>query len=209
MPEGGAGTTTTHTVRIPRTLLLSRLTDDAARPLVVISAGAGFGKTTLAAQWAEHDRRPHATVRVARFMDDPAALALELVDALQSLGADVEDTRRVLTGAEPRFSAVALPALTLLAGKPPGSFVLVVDDVHLLTEPDCGEVLRAVSAGIPPGSQLALLSRSPLPQWVARARAEGRLVEVVADDLAFRDHESRHLLAGMASRSPRTRRATS
>ncbi|WP_141842272.1 LuxR family transcriptional regulator [Humibacillus xanthopallidus] len=130
-------------------------------------------------------------------MNDPAVLALRLVDALQSLGADTEDTRTVLTGAEPRFSAVTLPALTRLALQPQGRYVLVVDDVHLLTEPDCHAVLQAVAEGIPPGSQLALLSRSALPQWVARTRSEGRMVEIGPSDLAFRDDESRHLLSTM------------
>lgn len=198
MPDGRAPNRTTNIVRIPRLPLLSQLAHGAARPLVVISAGAGFGKTTLAAQWAEQDRRPHASLRIAPFMNDPAALAAQLVDALQSLGADTEPTRRVLTGTEPRFSSLTLPALTRLARGAPGRYVLVVDDVHLLTDPDCHAVLHAVACGIPPGSQLALLSRTALPDWVARARAEGRLVELGPHDLAFGEAETRHLLSGLS-----------
>ena len=90
---------------------------------------------------------------------------------------------------------MALPALSRLAASPPAPYVLVVDDIHLLVDPDCHEVLHAVARGIPPGSQLAVLSREKLPEAVARARAEGRLVDVGAADLAFRDAEGLHLLA--------------
>ena len=193
--HGRRGPGTATEVRIERAALLSQLAESADVPLVVVSAGAGFGKTTLAAQWAERDIRPHATVRVGPFMDDPATLALHLVDALESLGADADSTRTVVTGTEPRFSAVALPALTRLAAAPPRPYVLVADDVHLLTDPDCHAVLQAVAMGVPAGSQLALLSRSGLAEAVARARAENRLVEVGRDDLAFGDTESRRLLA--------------
>jgi LuxR family transcriptional regulator, maltose regulon positive regulatory protein len=192
--EPPRGTATTIVVRLERTQLLARLDAGAALPLVVAHAGAGFGKTTLAAQWAEHDHRPHATVRVGRFMDEPAALALHLVDALESLGADASTSRALVSGSEPRFSALALPALTRLASAPPRPFVLAVDDAHLLSNPDCHVVLEAVSEGLAPGSQLALLTRLGVPAWAARARAEGRLLELGPLDLAFSDEESRRLL---------------
>ena len=180
--------------RVKRSALLARLADSTDVPLVVVSAGAGFGKTTLAAQWAAQDTRPHALVRVGRFMDDPATLALHLVAALESVGADAGSTRAVMTATEPRFSAVSLPSLGRLAAAPPEPYVLVVDDIHLLADPDCHEVLHAVARGIPPGSQLAVLSREKLPEAVARARAEGRLVDIGAADLAFHDAEGLRLL---------------
>jgi LuxR family transcriptional regulator, maltose regulon positive regulatory protein len=193
--KSGSGTTAAADARVQRSALLARLARTPDVPLVLVSAGAGFGKTTLAAQWAAQDRRPHQLVRVGRFMDDPVTLALHLVDALESVEADAGGTRAVITATEPRFSAVALPALTRLAASPPRPYVLVVDDIHLLRDPDCHEVLHAVSRGIPKGSQLALLSREKLPEAIARARAEGRLVEVGADDLAFRDAEGLRLLS--------------
>ena len=181
MRETSNGTTAVPDARVQRSALLARLAESTDVPLVVVSAGAGFGKTTLAAQWAAHDTRPHAVVRVGRFMDDPATLALHLVDALESVGADAGATRAVVTAAEPRFSAVVLPALSRLAASPTTPYVLVVDDIHLLADPDCHEVLHHVARGIPQGSQLAVLSREKLPESVARARVEGRLVDVGAD----------------------------
>jgi ATP/maltotriose-dependent transcriptional regulator MalT len=71
---------------IEREALLTRLRENADVPVVVVHAGAGFGKTTLASQWAQRDPRPHQLVRSARFLDDPAALALALIDAFESVG---------------------------------------------------------------------------------------------------------------------------
>ncbi|MCB0895459.1 MAG: AAA family ATPase [Nocardioides sp.] len=199
MRETSNGTTAVPDARVQRSALLARLAESTDVPLVVVSAGAGFGKTTLAAQWAAHDTRPHAVVRVGRFMDDPATLALHLVDALESVGADAGATRAVVTAAEPRFSAVVLPALSRLAASPTTPYVLVVDDIHLLADPDCHEVLHHVARGIPQGSQLAVLSREKLPESVARARVEGRLVDVGAADLAFHDAEGLRLLAALGT----------
>ena len=182
---------------IEREALLARLQDNAHAPVVVVHAGAGFGKSTVAAQWAQRDPRPHALVRIARFLDDPAALARALVDALEVVGPGAGEIRGVVTGAEPDFSALLLPALTRLAATRGTPFLLVVDDVHLLTRPECHEVLNAVAEGVPDGSQLMLLSRVAPPPWVARVRGQGRLLDLGAADLAFDDDESRRLLQSL------------
>lgn len=184
---------------IERESLLARLHDNAEVPVVMVHAGAGFGKTTVASQWAQRDPRPHALVRIARFLDDPAALALAVIDALESVGPGAGEIRGVVTAAEPGFSAFLLPGVTRLAATRGGPFVLVVDDIQLLTRAECHEVLNAVAEGVPDGSQLVLLSRVAPPPWVARIRAEGRLLDLGAGDLAFDDEESRRLLQSLGA----------
>ena len=61
----------------------------------------------------------------------------------------------------------------------------MLDDVHLLRNPACGAILRAVCDGTPAGSQVVLLSRSEAPDWLAPARAEDRLDEITSRDLRF------------------------
>ncbi len=179
---------------VARHALLARLDADRDRPIVLVHAGAGFGKTTLAAQWAARDTRPHALVRVAPFLDDPSSLALRLIEALESLGPPVGELRALATGVEPAFSALLLPSITGLAASREQPYVLVVDDVQLLTRPDCHAVMAAIADGVPPGSQMALLSRVHPPSWVARVRAEGHLLELGPQDLAFGDDEGRSLV---------------
>lgn len=183
-----------------RSGLLSLLEESARVPVVVVHGGAGFGKTTLARQWAQQDPRLHVVVRMAPYLDDPAALAACLVDALEGVGPGGGDIRSAMTGVEPSFSARLLPALTRLVASRGRAFVLVVDDVQHLARSSCHELLRAVCEGAPPGSQVALLSRLDPAPWLARLRAEGRLVTVGPADLAFDDHESRLLLEGLGLR---------
>ena len=102
-------------LRVPRERLLDTLLADSTAPVVVISAAAGSGKSTLAAQWAERDPRPHTVIALAPYMDDPAVLAAGVVDALECFGAPAPRTRAAITGTEPAFSAVLLPALSELA----------------------------------------------------------------------------------------------
>jgi LuxR family maltose regulon positive regulatory protein len=184
---------------IEREALLTRLRENADVPVVVVHAGAGFGKTTLASQWAQRDPRPHQLVRSARFLDDPAALALALIDAFESVGPAAGETRAAVTGAEPGFSALLLPAMTRLAASRGRDFVLVIDDIQLLTRRECHELLRAIAEAVPDGSQVALLSRLEPPSWLARTRAEGRVFELGAADLAFDDAESCRLLEGLGA----------
>jgi LuxR family maltose regulon positive regulatory protein len=187
---------------VTRHALLARLDADRDRPIVVVHAGAGFGKTTLAAQWAARDPRTHVLVRVAPFLNDPASLALRLIEALETLGPPVGDLRALATGVEPAFSAQLLPSITRLAASRGQPYVLVVDDTQLLTHPDCHAVLAAIADGVPPGSQMALLSRLPAPAWVARVRAEGHLLELGPQDLAFDDDEGRSLVEDLVSGLP-------
>ena len=199
MVDRGAAKRISGVAVIEREALLARLQENSDLPVVLVHAGAGFGKTTVAAQWAQHDPRPHALVRIARFLDDPAALARALIDALEAVGPGAGEIRGVVTGAEPDFSAFLLPALTRLAATRGTPYVLVVDDIHLLTRPECHEVLSALAEGVPVGSQLMLLSRVAPPPWVARVRAQGRVLDLGAADLAFDDEESSRLLEGLGS----------
>lgn len=177
---------------IDRRRVLDLLTDTP--PVVVISAPAGSGKSTVARQWTARSERANATVRVTAALDDPAELARALVEALEPLGPAAEGTRARITGKEPAFSATLLPGLARLAQSRSQPFILVVDDVQLVGSDSAQQVLAAVCEGTPDGSTTALLTRSQAPAWLARIRTTGRLAEVTAGDLAFDLDEARELL---------------
>jgi LuxR family maltose regulon positive regulatory protein len=178
---------------VRRERLLARLRAGADCPVVVVHAGAGFGKSTLARQWAQDDARPHEMVQIAAHDDAPAVLAQRLLDVLMPV-AGLDMPPGAITGTEPSFSALVLPALARATRARPCPSVLVLDDIHLLTQQGCQDVVRAVAEALPPGSQLMLLSRLDPPLWLARARVDGRLLEVSAADLAFDTAESLRLL---------------
>jgi LuxR family maltose regulon positive regulatory protein len=184
---------------VVRDRLLAHVMGPTATPVVVISGPAGAGKSTLARQWADHDRRTVATVRLASHLDEPAGLATALLGALEAIGPKAPQTRAAITGNEPSFSAVLLPALTELASSRRRPYLLVVDDVHLVREASAQAVLAAVCSGVPAGSAVALLTRDATPPWLARTRAEARLLEVRPDDLVFDLDEARALFARLGA----------
>lgn len=188
-----------ETAWVTRSAALAHL-GDACPPVAFVSAPAGAGKTTLAAQWLGRDGRRHAVVTVAAHQDDPALLAGLLQRAMGELGLAAGGLDAVLTGAEPSFSAALLPGLRALAGTPAAPYVLVVDDVHRLRDARCQLLLQAVADSVPAGSTLALLSRGEPPAWLARARAERRLLELGPKDLAFDQAEATALFRGLGLR---------
>src|SRR5262249_43579172 len=82
----------------------------------------------------------------------------------------------------------------------PPPVVLVLDDVHVLYDRECRDALSVLAEHVPQGSRLVLAGREEPPLRIARLRAEGRLMEIGPDDLAFTPGEAASLLrdAGVA-----------
>ena len=156
---------------IVRAALVNRLRASGA-PLVVVSAPAGYGKTTLLAQWAARDLRLFAWLRLDEADNDPAVLGRRLGSAVRHLAPD------------------ALSETMREAERP---FVLVLDDAHVLRSRASLATVRALAAELTEGSTLVLSGRS-VRIAVARTRAAGRLFELGADDLALTRREQELLL---------------
>ena len=162
---------------VVRTPLVNRLRASGA-PLVTVCAPAGYGKSTLLAQWAARDERRFAWLSVDEADNDPQVLRASLGRALG------------------RRSSTALPA-TLLARERP--VLLVLDDVHLLRSRGSLAVVLALAEHVPAGSTLALAGRT-IRLGVARARAAGRLFELGAAELALSHREEELLLRNLGAR---------
>ena len=184
-----------HPTRVLRRRFLAHLRDTAQVPIVVLTAPAGSGKSIAMAQWSELDPRQCEAVRLASYHNNPASLATCIAEALEAVGPAAHGTRRSITAVEPEFSGVVLPALGALAASRSQPYLLVLDDVQVLTDPACHQVLAAVCDGVPPGSQVVLMTRTATPEWLSRARAEDRLVEIDARELAFDVEEAASLFA--------------
>jgi LuxR family maltose regulon positive regulatory protein len=180
-----------------RARLRDELLNDQGQTVIFISGPAGAGKSTVVAQWASVDPRPRRVLALSPALAEPSTFARALVQALESLGPPARKTRALASAAEPAFSALLPPALAALAGNRGIPYVLVVDDLHLLTYPACHDVLAALVDGVPQGSTVAFVSREPAPIWLAPARVQGRLREFGPDDLAFSVVEAIDLFAGM------------
>jgi LuxR family maltose regulon positive regulatory protein len=155
------------------------------RRVIGVSAPAGYGKSTLLAQWARSEPRPVAWVSLDRLDDDPAALLTLLATAHARISSGSGDLVTDMGGGRGEsILGRAAPRLASAFRTSPSPFVLMLDDLHELRSPDCHDVLGVVVAGIPRGSQFVAASRSEEPH-VSQHRVTGDAWEIGASDLAF------------------------
>ena len=178
---------------IRRERLLRRLAGSGASRVVMVTAPAGYGKTTLLAQWAGNDPRRVAWLRLEPDDDEPVRLARNLAFALSSLEPIDPEIFAALRGDSGALESVALPQLALVVrGMSP--FVLVLDDADVMRSAGAQYVLRTIIEHLPEHSLLVISGRSQPAMQLARLRAEGVLDELDIRDLALTAGESLKLL---------------
>ncbi|MBS1868032.1 MAG: AAA family ATPase [Actinobacteria bacterium] len=171
---------------------------DAQRSrLVLVSAPAGYGKSTLVAQWSDLDPRPTCWVRLGRGDNDPAVLLGRIAAALERTGPLADAAGEELARRTPRIDEVVLPRLAAdLAERAP--FVLVLDDVHAVTARQSRTILAFLVDEVPSGSQLVLVTRGDPGVPLGRLRAGGDLIEIGTGLLALDAKETRDVAASGA-----------
>jgi len=180
---------------VRRNVLVDRLRA-ATAPVVAITAPAGYGKTTLLAEWAERDRRPFAWVSIDEADADPVVFLGHVAVALhrvEGIDPGVFETIASPTGIRPQRVLSRLGSALSTRTRP---FVLVLDDVDRLSEPMVTDSITALAGYVPAGSLLALSGRTVPNNGLARLRADGRLFEVGVDDLALGPPQAHRLLRG-------------
>ena len=181
-----------HLKLVVREALVERLCRSGA-PLVLVNAPAGYGKTTLLAQWVERDGRPFAWLQLDRIHDDPVAFLRYLASALGNVVAVDDRIVDLLAEREPPIEEVILPGLGS-AVEAAAPFLLVLDDAHLVGNPACWRYADAALDQLPDGARLALASRGEPPLPLPRRRANGDLIEILPDDLRLTSEEARSVL---------------
>jgi LuxR family transcriptional regulator, maltose regulon positive regulatory protein len=168
---------------ISRAGLIRRARSSECR-VVGVTAPAGYGKSTLLAEWARVEDRRVAWVSLDRFDDDPAALLALLASAYGRFDPGRAYLVAEMGGVGVSLLGRAAPRLASAFASSPVPFVLLVDDLHELRSPACHDVLGVVASKIPAGSQLVAASRSEQPH-LTRLRASGDALELEAGDLAL------------------------
>jgi LuxR family transcriptional regulator, maltose regulon positive regulatory protein len=176
---------------IERDRLVSRLGDAGEFPVVTVTGGAGWGKTTLLSQWCEVDERHHGWISATAADNDPAVFLGRVAAAL---GDDTETAE--VPGGLGGLDAVKLMLRSVCASfaNRRDPFLLVVDDIDRITSPATLEVVHALAEAVPPGSQLGLGARAEPPLPLARMRADRVLFELDPTSLAMDTDEGSALL---------------
>jgi LuxR family maltose regulon positive regulatory protein len=184
---------------VPRAALVDRLASHPA-PVISVVAPAGYGKTSLLAQWAERKGRRAGWVSVDRHDNDPAVLLTYIAVALDRV--EPLDTQVLQTVAAPGVSVTAsvLPRFAAALSAMTQPVALVLDHVEVLANVQSLDAVAEIALQLPAGSQLALGSRATPRLPVGLLRAQGRVVEVGVDELAMDPQEARALLEGTGVR---------
>ncbi|MDQ2716573.1 MAG: LuxR C-terminal-related transcriptional regulator [Chloroflexota bacterium] len=181
-----------------RSRLHERLRQVTQHPLTLISAPAGFGKTTLLSEWAasirrevEHKTAPDAGVPVAWLSldesdNDPMSFWRYFIAALEALQPGVgEDAEALLDSAQSVSVDVLLAVLINTLNTLPRDHVLVLDDYHLIEAQSIHKGLIFLLDHMPRRLHLVIAGRAEPPLPLARLRTRAQLYEIHAPDLRF------------------------
>jgi LuxR family maltose regulon positive regulatory protein len=174
-----------------------RLLDDAAMEsvdIVVLTAGAGYGKTTLLAQ-SVRSHRPWAWLTLHAEDNDPATIVAYLLRALQTGWKFPDEQLGQLSDPGAAEISILLPRLSRLIESIPGPGVLVLDEVDAIEDAHCLRILETVLESAPAGLHILLSGRATPPLGLERLRTRRRILELHEDDLVFSYAESLDLVA--------------
>jgi LuxR family maltose regulon positive regulatory protein len=193
-------TTKLHPPRRRRTLIdrprLRNLGTRAARPaLTLVSAPAGFGKTTLVADWVAGEHTT-AWLSLDPRDDDPERFWTYVLAALASAAADLSpDTAALLQGGRAPLETVVATLINDLETASQ-DIVLVLDDYHVINDPAIHDSVAFLLEHLPPQISLVIATRADPPLPLASLRADGDLLEVRVADLRFTADEAAEYLNG-------------
>ena len=180
---------------VTRTGLVERLLASDGVPVVCVVAPAGYGKTTVLAQWAQRKGHRVGWVSVDERDNDPAVLLTYLAVALDRV--EPIDPRVVRGLAGPGGSIMgAVPRLAAAMAAMTQPVALVLDHVELLTSQQALDAVAELAAQLPAGAQLLVASRARPLLPVALLRAQGRVLELGTAELAMDRREARAMLEG-------------
>ena len=186
---------------IDRQRLLGQLLGDGSARLTVVISPAGWGKTTLLAQWVRHMGRgcPVAWVSLDESDDEPVRFWTYTLTALKQVAPSVTDgPLRALEAPGVDPVDVALPMLLNALTATDARHVLVLDDYHVLTDTHLHKQVEFLVTYAPASLHVVIAGRSDPPLPLARLRAAGQLTEVRAADLRFTVEEAAALVAQVA-----------
>ena len=194
-----------------RQRLIDRLDKCLDRAVILVSAPAGFGKTTLVSTWVRGLPHPVAWLSLDEGDNDLTRFFSYLVAALQQIDPSIgQDIRGALAASSPPPVDTLIAALIDDLITLPADFLLVLDDFHTIDDATVHAAIQALVAHQPPRMHLVIATREDPQLPLARLRARGQLAELRGQDLRFTPQEASIFLQqvmGLALEPARHRRA--
>lgn len=177
--------------QIPRPRLSDLIHGGLDRALILVSAPAGYGKTTLVSSWLKETKIPSAWISLDGSDNDPIRFLQYLLAALVPIAPSIEDDLvSMLQGIQPAQFENVINLLVNELASFPEPFVLVLDDFHVLHSEAILKMLSYLLEHMPPQMHLVTLTRTDPPLPLARLRVRGQLLDIRADQLRFTQDEA-------------------
>jgi LuxR family maltose regulon positive regulatory protein len=178
-----------------RPRLSERLTSGLYRKLTLISAPAGFGKTSLVSAWLAECGRRVSWLSLDAGENDPDRFLAYLVAALQTISPNIgAGVLQALRSPRPAPSEALLTTMLNELGSLPYPFVIVLDDYHMIESAAVEQAVRYLVEHLPSQMHLVIATREDPELPLAWLRAQGQLTELRAADLRFTPAEAAEFL---------------
>jgi LuxR family maltose regulon positive regulatory protein len=189
-----------RTNRVERTRLIERINEGMKRTLTLIVAPAGFGKTTLIAEWAGTKPMPVAWLSLQQSDRALERFLSYVIYSLQQLFPQVGQTAlAMLRGGQAVNEEAILFSLVNDLSEIPNDFALILDDHHTVDGSDVNTILQSILEHCPTKMHIGVTSRTMPELSLARLRALDQIVEINATDLRFNEAEVRAFLEQMGT----------
>ncbi len=178
---------------VPRPRLIEQLNAGLSSgcKLSLISAPAGFGKTTLVSEWIASCGRPVAWLSLDEGDDDPVRFVSYLVATLRTIKAGIgEGLVAVLQSPQPPTTESILTSLINEITTIPDNFIFVLDDYHVIDSKQVDNALTFLIDHLPPQMHLVIATRADPKLPLSRLRVRNQLTELRAADLRFTPAEA-------------------
>jgi LuxR family maltose regulon positive regulatory protein len=184
-----------HAALVPRPRLIQRMDQAWSSKLTLVSAPAGFGKTTLLSEWALASRQPVAWLSLDAGDNTPARFLSYLIAALQRVREGLGESLRSMLDTT-QFGSAKMPPDTIFQdlineiADLAQSFAVILDDYHTISEPSIHHVLGFFLDNQPGCMHLVISGRADPPWPLGRLRVQRAVNEVRASDLRFTPAEA-------------------
>ena len=176
---------------VPRISLIEKLSQNFEKKITLVSAPAGFGKTTLLSECAANCEYPTAWLSLDGGDNETARFLSYLITALQTIDRDIgESALNTLNSLQSGPMDIILTNLINDVAKTPDKFVLVLDDYHVIESSDIDQGIIYLLSNLPPQMHLVIASRTDPTFPLPRLRSLGQIMEIRADDLRFTPAEA-------------------
>ncbi|MDA3893661.1 MAG: LuxR C-terminal-related transcriptional regulator [Salinivirgaceae bacterium] len=175
---------------VHRTALFNKLNEGLACKLILISAPAGFGKSTVVSDWINQYKIPAAWFSIDAYDNDIVNFISYIIASIQTLKKDVGESAFELLKSPnpPRPESIINLLINDIIGIDQ-DFILVLDDFHLISNPEIFNAISYLFEYLPQNIHVAIISRSDPNLPIAKLRSQHQLIEFRSADLSFTSND--------------------